>query len=499
MYYFLAQYINNIRLFIINLLIFIYILCKIKIEKIHIEVFMRNTLKKFLIGFLVVAFSFSILCGSPLSIKADETTDWPSGPGVFAQTAVVIDASTGTVLYNKKANTTMYPASITKIMTALLTIENCKMNEKVVFSEYAVNSLSYDDANAACQIGEEMTVKECLYALMLTSANEVATALGEHIAGSEEDFAKMMNERAKKAGAKNTNFVNANGLHDPNHYVTAYDMAMITRAASQYSVFNDIVNSTAFTISKNNKRTESFTSYQRHKMVWPTSGLYYDGIIGGKTGFTDQSGTTLVTYAKRNDMTLICVVLKSNAANVYTDTTSLLDFGFENFSLVNASEEDNRFSDSISHNLSSPFSTNRNSISLDADSSVLLPKGTSFSDLKTSVDFKLEENSFGTITYKYGDTTVGSAKLVYTNNSNSNEESTTEAPTEKKEEITTSVDDTNTEDKPASQTVQEKQKEKTNWTVPIIIIVVVIVIIAFAIIQKRRLDKIRSMKRRRRR
>lgn len=460
---------------------------------------MKNTLKNLFTGLLIIAISFSIVSSNPIKIKADEKGIWPSGPGVYAETAIVMDASTGTVLYNKKAEKKMYPASITKIMTALLTIENCEMDEKVVFSEYAVNSLQYDDANAACQIGEEMTVKECLYALMLTSANEVATALGEHIAGSEKEFAKMMNERAKKAGAKNTNFVNANGLHDPNHYVTAYDMAMITRAASQYSVFNDIVNSTAFTIKKNNKRTEAFTSYQRHKMVWPTSGLYYDGIIGGKTGYTDQSGTTLVTYAKRDGMMLICVVLKSNGTNVYSDTSSLLDFGFNNFSLVNASEKDNRFSDSVSHNLSSPFETDNSSISLESDSYIVLPKGTSFSDLSTSVDFKLGENSFGTITYKYGERTVGTANLLYTSSAKANEVATTEAPTEKKEESTTSVEETTAEDKPASQTVSEEPKHKSNWTVPLIIIVVVIVVIAFAIIQKRRLDRIRSMKRRRRR
>lgn len=457
---------------------------------------MKNTLKKIFTGLLITAISFSIVNSSTVNIKAKEKATWPSGPSVFAQTAVVMDASTGTVLYNKKADKTMYPASITKIMTALLTIENCDMDEKVVFSEYAVNSLSYDDANAACQIGEEMTVKECLYALMLTSANEVATALGEHIAGSEKAFAKMMNERAKKAGAKNTNFVNANGLHDPNHYVTAYDMAMITRAASQHSIFNDIVNSTAFTISKNNKRTEDFTSYQRHKMVWPTSGLYYEGIIGGKTGFTDQSGTTLVTYAKRNGMTLICVVLKSNGTNVYNDTTLLLDYGFNNFNLVNVSEKDKRFSNGDSHNLSSPFDTINSSIGIDSDSSIILPKGTSFSDLKTSVDFKLDQNSFGTITYKYGERTVGTAKLIYTS-SNSESETTTHAPT--KEETTEAVTQKAKKDKPASQTITEEPKEKTNWTVPLIIIIVIIVLIAFMIIQKRRLDKIRAMKRRRRR
>ena len=281
---------------------------------------MKKIISKILIVILLISSCIGTINVAPVTVNAATKTNWPKGPSIYGQTGVLIEASTGTVLYDKKCNKKMYPASITKIMTALLTIENCKMDETVTFSDATIHSIQYGDANMGCSVGEKMTVKDCLYALMLQSANEVATALGEHIAGSTEKFAEMMNKRAKEAGALNTHFANANGLHDPNHYVTAYDMAMITRAASKYSVFNDIVNTTTYTIKHNNKRKTDATAIQRHKMVWPTSGYYYDGIIGGKTGFTDQSGTTLVTYAKRNGMTLIAVVLHSNGTNVYKDT-----------------------------------------------------------------------------------------------------------------------------------------------------------------------------------
>lgn len=203
---------------------------------------------------MLVTFVGQAFGGWQTDVSAATKKSLPKAPSIIGESAILIEPTTGTIIYEKDPHKKMYPASITKIMTALLTIENCKMDETVTFSDATIHSLQYGDANMGCSVGEKMTVKDCLYALMLQSANEVATALGEHIAGSTKKFAEMMNKRAKEAGALNTHFANANGLHDPNHYVTAYDMAMITRAASKYSVFNDIVNTTTYTIKHNNKR-----------------------------------------------------------------------------------------------------------------------------------------------------------------------------------------------------------------------------------------------------
>lgn len=462
----------------------------------------RKFTNKVLSGLLTVILAVSMCTGlsniKTTTVNADTSDNWPSGPGVYASSAVLIDASTGTVLYDKKCHKKMYPASITKIMTALLTIENCQLDEEVAFSEKAIGSLSYDDANFGCQIGEKMSVKDCLYVLMLHSANEVAWALGEHIAGSSEKFAEMMTKRAKEAGATDTNFANASGLHDPNHYVTAYDMAMITRAASKYPLFNDIVNTTSYTVKKNNKRKEDAPANQRHKMVWPTSGYYYDGIIGGKTGFTDQSGTTLVTYAKRNGMTLIAVVLNSNATNVYTDTAALLDYGFDNFSLVNVSEKDSRFSEGNTSSLQSPFSNTTDSIYIDKESTVVIPKNTDFSKLTSQVEFKVTDDSFATISYKLGDRSVGTAKVKY--ESNTAAKDTTEKSSKKEEATTVSANNSDKEVTKADDSRETKGFKLPKIFIPVVIVVLVLIIlIAIATMHQRRLNRIRAMKRRRNR
>lgn len=468
-------------------------------------------MKKILSLILTIILTISI-CGAytdtqliPVNAakSSKENTDWPKGPDLYGTSAILMDASTGTVLYNKKADKKMYPASITKIMTALLTIENCELDEKVAFSAEAVNSLHYDDANFACQVGEEMSVKDCLYVLMLNSANEVATALGEHIAGSTKKFAEMMTERAKEAGALNTHFANANGLHDADHYVTAYDMAMITRAAAQHPLFNEIVNTTSYKVAKNNKRKTRDIAYQRHKMVWPTGSFYYEGAIGGKTGYTDQAGTTLVTYAERDGMTLIAVVLHSNGNNVYYDTKALFDYGFNNFKQLNVSQNDKRFSESGASLLQSPFSTETGSIYIDNSSTVVIPKDTDFSTLTSTVKFGLSDNSFATITYNLGKKSVGTANLKYEKTSFS-ENSADKVNTEKETTTDNNSKDTNEEaTKIQSESSSKKLKINFKFSKKLVVILIVFVILIFIIIliikQKRKINRIREAKRRRNR
>lgn len=482
---------------------------------------MKKIISKILIVILLISSCIGTINVAPVTVNAATKTNWPKGPSIYGQTGVLIEASTGTVLYDKKCNKKMYPASITKIMTALLTIENCKMDETVTFSDATIHSIQYGDANMGCSVGEKMTVKDCLYALMLQSANEVATALGEHIAGSTKNFAEMMNKRAKEAGALNTHFANANGLHDPNHYVTAYDMAMITRAASKYSVFNDIVNTTTYTIKHNNKRKTDATAIQRHKMVWPTSGYYYDGIIGGKTGFTDQSGTTLVTYAKRNGMTLIAVVLHSNGTNVYKDTKELLDYGFNNFGLQNVSNNDKRFDSDNKVTLQSPFCNTTDSIYIDKTSNIVLPKTAKFSQLTSDVKFNYTKDSFATITYKYGDKSVGTAKVVYSSDSGKTDSTATVASTTASQQTTTVANNTgnnknsktaveknnsgkDSSNKESSTTVSNKNSKKSSFKLPgffvhlVVVIIIIAVVILVLILTNRRLNQIRASKRNRR-
>ena len=270
------------------------------------------------------------------AVSNESDSLWPEGPKIKGKTAIVIDAESGAILYEKKKDKQMYPASITKILTCLLTLENCDMKDNVTMSHFAVYNLRYGDAHIGLKEGETISVEDCLYALMLASANEVAYGLSEHIGGSVEGFAEMMNNKAKEVGALNSHFVNPNGLPDENHYTTAYDMAMITKAALKYDQFSKIVGTKMHVIGKTKMTNEKRYTNNFHRMLYEDNKEYYKGIIGGKTGYTEESGNTLVTIAERDGRKLICVVLKSK--KIYEDTKDLLDFGFEKFKSVTIDE-----------------------------------------------------------------------------------------------------------------------------------------------------------------
>lgn len=432
----------------------------------------------------------------------------PKAPEITGESAILIEPSTGTILYQKDPHKKMYPASITKIMTALLTLENCQLDEEVVYSKENIDSITIEDSNIGCKVGEKMTVKDCLYALMLSSANETATALAEHISGSTEAFSELMNQRAKEIGVTNTHFANANGLHDDNHYVTAYDMALIMKEAIQYPLFLDVIHSTEYTIPANNKRKEPYASYQRHKMIFQTSEYYDADVIGGKTGYTDQAGKCLVTYAKRGDISLISVVLKSEGDIVFNDTRALLDYGFDNFRFVNVSENDTRFQTYSMDNLSSPFSKNRKTIIIDKNASIIIPNGVSISDLDTEVSFKLTDDSFATITYKYGDNVMGSAKIKYTDfNSATKKDVSTDTDVEKISQESSSAETesakTNKHSKDNTGTNDTKKQKSSISPLTIIISVLLILIVSAIVIMlslhRKKMNEIRAMKRKRNR
>ncbi len=265
-----------------------------------------------------------------LPVESNEIPGWPQGPQVQAESAILMDVDYGVCLYEKNIHQKQYPASITKIMTALLTAENANLSDVVTFSENAVYGIEPESSHIGIDVGEQLTVEQCLYGLMLASANEVAMGLAEHVAGSVEAFVEMMNQRAAQLGCKNTHFVNPHGLHDENHYVTAYDMALIAREAFHNRTFLNVVTTVYYEIPPTNMEEE--TRYLlNHQKLLSDEELYYTGCRGGKTGYTDQALNTLVTFAKRDNCTLVCVNLKTNGTPIYMDTTALLDYGFANF------------------------------------------------------------------------------------------------------------------------------------------------------------------------
>lgn len=321
--------------------------------------------------------------------SVESTATYPTEPELFAKAAILMDADTGAIIYEKKAYEKMYPASITKIMTGLLAVENYALDELVTYSANAINSLPWDASRYGLSAGETVSLRDSLYMLILCSANEVAVGLAEYISGSEAEFGKLMTERAKKAGALNTNFTNASGLHDDNHYTTAYDMALITKAAIDNPTFEAVLSASTYTVSPTSYVNKEKQIWHTHKMLVNTREYYYKYAKGGKTGFTDEAGRTLVTYASKDGMNLISVVMFSDTAHVCVDTRTLFEYGFNNFKKVNVSKEEPRFGqseDSFFIKNSHMFQYSGKLLQFE-DTYVTIPKDAEVSELGYYVDY----------------------------------------------------------------------------------------------------------------
>ena len=263
-----------------------------------------------------------------------ETETNQTTPAVIAETAILMDAASGEILFDKNADQKMFPASITKLMTILLALEHGKLTDEITFSHNAIYSIEPGSAHIAIQEGETLTLEQVLRAIILRSANEASNGVAEYVDGSIEAFAKHMTARAKELGCKNTNFLNANGLHNENHYTTAHDMALIAKELLKHEEYRSMMSETYYEIQPTNKQTEVRYLHGQHQMLNENSLYYYKDAIGGKTGFTSEALNTLVTYAERDGMELIAVVMKCNGAEHYTDTASLFDYGFTHYESV---------------------------------------------------------------------------------------------------------------------------------------------------------------------
>lgn len=246
---------------------------------------------------------------------------------IIGKSAIVVDVETGDVLYGKNTEVKRYPASITKIMTALITLERCDLDKKVTFSKEALYSIEPGSSAAYIKPGEVLTVEQSLYVMMLHSANDVAHGLAYYVGGDLPGFAELMNGKAKQLGCTNTNFVNASGLHDDNHYTTAADMAKIARAAYENTTLRKIMRTTRYDLEATNKYDSVRTWINGNRMIRNGSEYYYEPCLGGKTGYTTTAGGTLVTYANINHRVLACVILKSeNSATAYSDSIKLYKY-----------------------------------------------------------------------------------------------------------------------------------------------------------------------------
>ena len=257
-----------------------------------------------------------------MPVESNGYKDWPQGPGTYGEAGIVMEVGTGAILYAKNIDAHEYPASITKVLTALVALENGQLTDNVTFSHDSVAFLQRGDSSVGLKEGNVITLDQAMHAMLLASANEAAYAIGESVgvnAGHDYNwFIEQMNSRCKELGGENSNFANTNGLHDPNHYTCARDMALIGRELFKHSEFFQIVQTLNYTIPAS-ETTEEHVFHQKHKMLQPSNSNYYPYTIGGKTGYTSDALSTLITMADNGQTQLVCVVLRTHGKNIYPE------------------------------------------------------------------------------------------------------------------------------------------------------------------------------------
>ncbi len=389
---------------------------------------------KRIITFIIVSVlflgNFNILnvqaTGETQEQQTNETTyysTWSQDfPSVASDAAIVMEAETGSILYGKNIHNTYYPASITKILTSLIALENSSMNETVTFSHDSVFKVDLDSSRIGIDVGEILTMEQALYGIMLESANEVSYAVAEHVGGDISSFIDLMNDKAKSLGANNSNFMNPHGLPDTNHYTTPYDMALISRAAIQNNEFRNITKSRTYIIPPTNIQEETRYLANHHKFI--KKDLHYDGSIGGKTGWTRASMYTLVTFAQRDGMTLISVIMSCpSSQDQYKDTSNLLDYAFDNFNLHNIDNTNINIDNNIDFfaKFHSFFNLSESPLRLSENGSVVLTNNINIEDAIKKIeliplDSLVEgENTIGSIIYSLDDDNLGKTDIIFDN------------------------------------------------------------------------------------
>ena len=320
-------------------------------------------------------------------ITTNGISGWPQGPEITSASAVIMEDTSDTLLYAKDMDTTLSPAGAVKIMTCLLALENSQLDDQVTMTETGVSGVTDGGAHISSQLGEVFTMEQCLYALMLASANDIALQIAEQIGGSVDAFVQKMNDRARELGCTNTVFTNPTGLPDENQHITAHDMALIMEAAMANETFRTIAATTSYTLPATNVSGGERVLTNNFTMINSTSDGYYKPCIGGKEGYTEASGSTLVCEASKNNMKLVCIVLNGASGVTNNEAIALLNYGFDNFAPLTIADNDfNRLS----------------------GGTVIAPNGATEDNLTTE-----DTSSDGQITrqYYFGGTPVGTAIL----------------------------------------------------------------------------------------
>ena len=370
-------------------------------------------------GILALACVISIFS---MSVCAFAKPDWPLDTGCQSEAGIVMDLDSGAVLFAQNIHVQEYPASITKLLTALVVVENASMDEQVTFSHDAVYNVESGSGNKLqLEEGDVLSVKDCLYVMLLQSSNQAANALAEHVGGSREAFADMMNEKAASLGCRESHFVNPSGLNDPEQLTSAYDMAQIGAAVFGNPALLEICSTTSATLPPTINNPNGRTYSMEHKLVVTGDSSdenYYPSAVAGKTGYTSLAGQTLVTYAEQDGRRQVAVTLKSTQRTHYSDTKTILDFGFARFKNVSVAENETDYVTGEEAVTIGDETYSPSDLYLDEKAVVTLPNDAQFSDadkyLQTEIPASHPEGAVGRIIYTYNDRQIGVAWVYST-------------------------------------------------------------------------------------
>lgn len=353
-----------------------------------------------------------------LAVQSNAVDNWPTGPVVSAESAILIDADTGAMLYAKNIHQKEYPASTTKILTTLIASERCGMDEIVDFSYDAVHDIDPGSNHIAIEPGEQLTMEECLNAILIRSANEVSFAVAEHISGTTwQDFGDIMNERAKELGCVDSHFVNPNGLPNEDHYTSAYDLAMIGKAFFANEALCKMTMTHMLHILPSERQPDDIMEVNKMELV-PGGKYAYPYLVGCKTGYTDAARSTLVSCAEKDGMKLICVVMRDENPNYYEDTISLFDYGFSNFGKVNIAQTETKYNienPGSFYNGNDIFGNSKPILELNQSDCITLPNTITFEDAVSDISYdNTDPGQVAVITYTYHDVVLGTASIDFT-------------------------------------------------------------------------------------
>ena len=370
-------------------------------------------------GILALACVISIFS---MSVCAFAKPDWPLDTGCQSEAGIVMELDSGAVLFAQNIHVQEYPASITKLLTALVVVENASMDEQVTFSHDAVYNVESGSGNKLqLEEGDVLSVKDCLYVMLLQSSNQAANALAEHVGGSRETFADMMNEKAASLGCRESHFVNPSGLNDPEQLTSAYDMAQIGAAVFGNPTLLEICSTTSATLPPTINNPNGRTYSMEHKLVVTGDSSdenYYPSAVAGKTGYTSLAGQTLVTYAEQDGRRQVAVTLKSTQRTHYSDTKTILDFGFARFKNVSVAENETDYVTGEEPVTIGDETYSPSDLYLDEKAVVTLPNDAQFSDadkyLQTEIPASHPEGAVARIIYTYNDRQIGVAWVYST-------------------------------------------------------------------------------------